>query len=99
MVAPTLLFDLSHYPTDADAAAIIIGMPVVYAVVVAAGILVSTRLARGPLGWLASSTTVALAAPRFFVYDVTFMMPALPAGRTEPHRPDHRAIPGPGDRQ
>src|SRR5690606_33947290 len=69
LVAPMLLYDLSHYPTGADAAAVLINVPVVYAVVIAAGILASARLARGPLGWLASSTTVALAVPRFFVYD------------------------------
>lgn len=98
LVAPMLLHDLSHYPTGADAAAMLIGVPVVYAVVIAAGLLVSARLARGPFGWLASSTTVALALPRFFVYDLTFLLPALPAGRAHASGPDHRAISGIADR-
>lgn len=92
LVAPMLLYDLSHYPTGANAAAMLISVPVAYAIVVAAGILISLRLARGPFGWLASSTTVALALPRFFVYDVTFVMPALPAGRGVASAPDHRVI-------
>ena len=98
MVAPMLLYDLSDYPTGADAAAMLIGAPVAYALVIAAGILVSGKLARGPFGWLASSTTVALAVPRFFVYDVTFLMSALPAGRSAGQEPDHRAISRADDR-
>ena len=98
LVAPMLLYDLSNYPTGADAAAALINVPVAYAVVIAAGIFVSVRLARGPFGWLASSTTVALAVPRFFVYDVTFLMPALPAGTAPADQPDHRAISGASDR-
>lgn len=98
MVAPMLLYDLSHYPTGADAAAMLFSVPVAYAIVIAAGILISVRLARGPFGWLASSTTVALAIPRFFVYDVTFLMPAIPARRARRDGRDHRAISGTGDR-
>ena len=98
LVAPMLLYDLSNYPTGADAAATLINAPVVYAIVIAAVIVVSVRLARGPFGWLASSTAVALAVPRFFVYDVTFLMPALQAGTAAADQPDHRAISGANDR-
>lgn len=94
VVAPMLLYDLSHYPTGADGAAMLINVPVLYAIVIAAGILISVRLARGSLRWLASSTTVALAIPRFFVYDVTFILPALPAMQGSAGEPDHRAISG-----
>lgn len=78
LVAPVLLFDLSSYPTGGGAATMLIDLPVVYAAVVGAAILVSLRLARSRHGWLASSATVALALPRFFVYDLTFLMAALP---------------------
>jgi hypothetical protein len=78
LVAPILLYDFSSYPGGAGGAALLIGAPVVYAAVVAAGILVSLRLARSRLAWLASATTVTLAVPRFFVYDVTFLMAASP---------------------
>lgn len=77
LVAPALLHDLSAYPTDAGAAAML-GSPILYGAVVAAGIGVSVRLATGRLGWLASAATVAIAVPRFFVYDVTFLMAGLP---------------------
>jgi hypothetical protein len=77
LVSPMLLHDLSNYPVGADAAAFLIQWPIIYVVVVAAGILVSLRLARARHAWLASSTTTALALPRFFVYDVTFLMPAV----------------------
>jgi hypothetical protein len=78
LVAPMLLFDLSSYPTGGGAAGMLIDWPVVYAAVVAVAIVASLRLARTRHGWLASSTTVALALPRFFVYDLTFLMCALP---------------------
>lgn len=98
LVAPMLLYDLSNYPTGANAAAMLINVPVAYAIAIATGVLLSLRLARGPLGWLASSTTVALALPRFFVYDVTFLLPALPAGHVTGSEPDHRAISATDDR-
>ena len=37
------------------------------------------RLARTPFGWLAAATTVVLALPRLFVYDVTYLMTGVPA--------------------
>lgn len=77
LVAPALLHDLSAYSTDAGAAAML-ASPILYGAVVAAGIAISLRLATGRLGWLASATTVAIAVPRFFVYDVTFLMAGLP---------------------
>ena len=74
LVAPTLLHDLSHYPAGAGSAGMLVAWPPVYVVAVAAGILVSVRLATREVGWLASATTVALALPRFFVYDVSYLM-------------------------
>ena len=86
LVAPALLYDLSTYPTGAGAAAMF-GDPLVQAAVVAAGIAVSLRVARTEHAWLASATTVALAVPRFFVYDLTFLMAALPTRPVRDERP------------
>ena len=83
LVAPMLLYDLSSYPIGAGAAGILTGIPVLYAAAVAAGILVSVRLARSRFAWLASATTVAVALPRFFVYDLTFLIAAVPDGGDE----------------
>jgi len=85
LVGPMLLYDLSNYPTGADTAAFLSAWPVVYAAVISLGILVSLWLADARFAWLASATTVALAIPRFFVYDVTFLMPSVPR---ETNRPD-----------
>ena len=74
LVAPMLLYDLSHYPTGAGGASMFFDVPILFALVVAGGIVVSLRLAPTRWAWLASSTTVALALPRFFVYDLTFLM-------------------------
>ena len=99
MVAPMLLYDLADYPTGANAAGMLINVPALYAGVIALGVVASARLARGRFAWLVSSTTMALALPRFFVYDLTFLMPSLPAlaerERTE-REPDHRVISGAG---
>jgi hypothetical protein len=86
LVAPMLLYDLSHYPTDAGGATLLLQWPIAYALVVAAGIALSVRLARGRFGWLASASTVTLAVPRFFVYDLTFLMAAVP-DKAEPKPP------------
>jgi hypothetical protein len=75
LVAPMLLFDLSNYVTDPAQAAFLIQWPPVWLVAVGVGALVTLRLADSPFGWLAAGTTAALALPRFFVYDVTFLLP------------------------
>jgi hypothetical protein len=36
------------------------------------------RLAPGRFGWLAAATSVVLALPRLFVYDVTYLMAGVP---------------------
>jgi hypothetical protein len=48
--------------------------------VLAAGLLATRWLARSPFGWLAASTTVVMALPRLFVYDVTYLLVAVPDG-------------------
>ena len=79
LTAPMLLYDLSNYPTSGGRAGMLIQWPAIYAVTLAGAVLVSLRLARSRHAWLASASTVAVALPRFFVYDVTLVMAALPA--------------------
>ena len=74
LVAPMLFYDLSHYVTTTGYAGLLITWPPLYVIVVAAGVILSVLLSDGRWAWLAASTTVALALPRFFLYDVTFLM-------------------------
>ena len=82
--APALLYDLRGYATDAGQAASLIAVPLLWAVVVGAGIGLTLRVARTRVAWLAAATTVVVSLPRLFVYDVTYLMVgAVP----EPRRP------------
>ena len=75
LVAPMLFYDLSHYVTTSGYAGLLITWPPLYVVVGGPrASCLTTLLARGRWGWLTASTTVALALPRFFLYDVTFLM-------------------------
>ena len=81
LVAPMLLYDLANYPaTSADAGLLITWLPV-YAVAVLVGTVLTLRLAATRWGWLANATTVVLALPRFFIYDLTFLLAATPRKR------------------
>lgn len=77
LLAPYLLYDLTNYVTSAGGAAILWDAPVIYGFVVAAAIAASLLLARTRYGWLASATTVVLALPRSFLYDVTWVAVGL----------------------
>jgi Glycosyltransferase family 87 len=78
--APALLYDLRGYATEPGHAASLVLMPVLYALVVGGAVLVAFWLARTRYRWLSAATTVVLALPRLFVYDVTFvMLGVLPA--------------------
>jgi len=72
--APAFLYDLSAYAVDAGRAAFLVSIPIVYFVVVGLAIGVTLALASTRWGWLTAGTTVALSLPRFFVYDVTYLM-------------------------
>jgi hypothetical protein len=85
--APALLYDLRGYATEAGQAASLFAVPVLYVGVVAIAIGVTLALARARLGWLAASTTVVLALPRLFVYDVSFLMASLPVGSGRAQQP------------
>jgi len=81
--APAVLYDLSHYATDAGQASSLVAVPVLFALVLLAAIGVTVAFARTRFGWLAGATTVVLALPRLFVYDVTFLiLGVLPATRS-----------------
>jgi hypothetical protein len=90
LVAPALLYDLRGYVTDAGQAAALIAVPAAYVAAVAALAVGTLRLAATPLAWLAASTTVGVALPRLFVYDVTFTMAGVPA-RSRQGDPAHRS--------
>jgi hypothetical protein len=72
--APALAYDLSAYATDPGRAAFLYGIPVVYLAVVGIGAAATVALARTRWAWLAGATTLALSLPRFFVYDVTYLV-------------------------
>jgi len=83
--APALLYDLRGYATDAGQAASLFAVPVLWALLVGAGVALTLRLARTRFGWLAAATTVAVSLPRLFVYDVTYLMVgAVPDVRRPP---------------
>lgn len=91
LVAPFLLYDLSGYVTSAGFAGLLITWPPIYVMAGIVAAVATVWLARGRFGWLAASTAVVLALPRFFVYDITFLLPgtlpAAPAPGTEEHLP------------
>lgn len=77
LLAPYLLYDLTNYVTSAGGAAMLSQWPPVYVAAVVAGVASALWFARGRFGWLASATAVALALPRFFLYDITYMAVGL----------------------
>lgn len=82
--APALLYDLSGYVTESGQAGLF-GSTLVWSLVAAGAVLVAAWLARTRYGWLASATAVVLAAPRFFIYDLTyFLVGADATGGTPP---------------
>lgn len=84
--APALLYDLSSYAVDAGQAASLYAIPILYFVVVGTGVGVTLGMATTRFGWLAAGTTVVLALPRLFVYDVTYLMVGLPSDLSRTQR-------------
>jgi hypothetical protein len=65
LVAPMLLFDLSHYPTEpADPWMTLVEPRTLYVAVVGGLMLATWRYARTPLGWLLGAALMILASPR-----------------------------------
>jgi hypothetical protein len=67
-------YDLSSYPVSAGEAAGLFTFPILYFAVTGLAMGATFALAPTRWGWLAGATTVVLALPRLFVYDVTYLM-------------------------
>jgi len=76
--APALLYDLRGYVSLSGQAALF-GNTVVWVAVAVAAIAAALALARSWGGWIASAVAVVMAAPRFFIYDVTYIAIGAPA--------------------
>lgn len=72
---PLLAFDLSLYPTDAGQRVILWGTPL-YLPVVLAGCALTIFMARTRFAWLVASGVVILAMPRFWPYDLAWLLVA-----------------------
>lgn len=96
LVAPMLLFDLSNYVTDPADAAFLMRWPPIWASALVLGIGATVWLARTRLAWLAAGTAAASVLPRFFVYDITFLLPGAAIRAGDP--PPQAGHPLPGGR-
>ena len=76
--APALLYDLRGYVTESGQAGLF-DNTVVWVAVAAVAIAAALALARTWGGWIASAVAVVLAAPRFFIYDATYLAVGTPA--------------------
>jgi hypothetical protein len=85
LCTPFLLYNLTNYVTDAGGAPLLWQWPVVYVLAVGLALALAIRLARGRYGWLWSATALTLALPRFFVYDITYLMVGIPAAHQQPN--------------
>lgn len=75
--APALLYNLRGYVTESGQAGLF-SSTALWVVVAAVASAVALALARTRWGWIASATAVVLAAPRFFIYDVTYIAIGAP---------------------
>jgi hypothetical protein len=75
-LAPMLAFDLSAYPTEAGSRTILWGSPL-YVPAVAAGAVATIALARSRYAWLAAATLAVVAMPRFWLYDLSWLLVPL----------------------
>ena len=74
LVAPALLYDLDNYVTSSGEAGMLTAIPVLFAAVVLGIVGLTLRLAKTRYAWVAAAAGVVLATPRFFVYDVTYLL-------------------------
>ena len=72
-----LFYDLGSYPTEAGQAGSLFTVLPLWFVVVGLMIGATLALARTRYAWLAAGTSVAVALPRLFVYDLTFLTPGV----------------------
>ncbi|MEO7870505.1 MAG: hypothetical protein ABIS42_07845, partial [Candidatus Limnocylindria bacterium] len=93
LLAPMLLYDLSNYPAGAGGAGLLIRSMPLYVTVACLGMAATLLLARTAYAWLTATTAAALVLPRFFTYDVTFLLigAARPSGPHEASRATKRS--------
>jgi hypothetical protein len=84
LVAPFLLYSLEHYPTSVGGAGVLITWPIVYVMLVAISAGITLWLACTRYRWLAAAVGVCLALPRFFLYDVTYLLVGTAGLNREP---------------
>jgi hypothetical protein len=72
--APALLYDLGNYPQSAGRAAALFSWPILYFAVLGMAIAGTLALAWTRFAWLSAAVAIALALPRLFVYDVTWLV-------------------------
>ena len=100
LVAPALLYDLSHYPLDPGSGFSLLSIagPLPWALVALVCTVGAVRLARGRHAWLAGTVAVLAGIPRLQLYDLTYLAVCLrgqaPSGAPAARRgaPDDRAI-------
>jgi hypothetical protein len=75
MTAPILLFDLTHYPVvPGPLTGLWLISPIAWAAGAIGGLAALLRLARGRVGWFATSLAIVLAMPRLLYYDMTYLL-------------------------
>ena len=100
LVAPALLYDLSHYPVDPGSGFSLLSIvgPAPWALVALACAVGAVRFGRARHAWLAATIAVLAAIPRLQLYDLTYLAVCLrgqlrsgaSAAGSDP--PDDRAI-------
>lgn len=90
LVAPAALYDLANYPSGPGMATGLIAVPPLYAVVVAVCMAATVRLAASSAGPLAAATATTAAAPRLFVYDISYVLVGLIGGGDVSHNEARR---------
>jgi hypothetical protein len=91
LVMPMLFFDLSHYPSDPGGRVLFYGS-LLYPLVVAGLSALTMRLGRSRWAWTAAAATAIAAMPRFWFYDLTWLL--TPAASSSRHlRDPGRVVP------
>jgi hypothetical protein len=92
LVAPMLAYDLSAYPVGQTQ---LIGLareaPVIWAALALLSVGLTVALARTRYAWLAASSAALISLPRFALYEMTLLLPAL-AARQEASRASVSAV-------
>lgn len=79
--APALFYDLRAYATDAGQAAFLFAVPAAYVIVAVLTVALTLAAARSRWSWLIAATAVCLSLPRFFVYDITYLVVGVPQSK------------------